>query len=671
MITRVLLEAGALTTTVDKNGCDPISYATQSEKQECIDLLLSKGVSNQWSGQDNALRQENRLAERVDVESEWEKLIDDNSGYPYYFNKNSGESMWEDDFFAHQQKQAKMESPQKAESKDGFSRRQQLQRSRKPSSRLQDMKAAQADKSFNSTNEIASEIKYDDKKKEETSYVNVEAIQGGSGGGKRFASKEVASHGENDNKASTKNNESSSGSTYSVDKNENGEKSFEETHYDASPTHRKLVSEASFNKKLESMQNEWAKQLQKFESVEGTKTNTSKSGGIQTNVLENELAERTAEVEDLKGRLEKLAMNGAIGSKDHNTSDAMVGDADVRDEEWVASSDMQALQTSLKVKEQKLKEFQEEIMELQATFDVKERKILTLEEKQKRSVEQIVIVEDLLKKEREARNEAVDLLEQTQKGVSTEAQLARSLRDEKRRDEEELENLRKEMQEKEKEQIDRRNGLEKSNEDLRKELFKETSRATSLSQELEECLLTHNEEKRLLLKRHERELQKESEARANSDAKRDDALKRTKVAEANLAQLSKMIKDAKKMVAANEKLHRSLQIEIDKRKALHNKLEDLKGRIRVYVRVRPMNSSEKSRDCSVALVKEDKRTCVMKREDVTGRGSTTKSWDFDHIFYGADTEGNCQSDVFKDTKLLMTSAVDGFNVCIFAYGKCY
>lgn len=32
-------------------------------------------------------------------------------------------------------------------------------------------------------------------------------------------------------------------------------------------------------------------------------------------------------------------------------------------------------------------------------------------------------------------------------------------------------------------------------------------------------------------------------------------------------------------------------------------------------------------------------------------------------------EGNTQADVFKDTKHLIMSVVDGYNVCIFAYGQ--
>ena len=44
-----------------------------------------------------------------------------------------------------------------------------------------------------------------------------------------------------------------------------------------------------------------------------------------------------------------------------------------------------------------------------------------------------------------------------------------------------------------------------------------------------------------------------------------------------------------------------------------------------------------------------------------------KVYDFDQVFGGV--ESNTQADVFRDTKHLMMSVVDGYNVCIFAYGQ--
>jgi hypothetical protein len=54
---------------------------------------------------------------------------------------------------------------------------------------------------------------------------------------------------------------------------------------------------------------------------------------------------------------------------------------------------------------------------------------------------------------------------------------------------------------------------------------------------------------------------------------------------------------------------------------------------------------------------------------VKGAGSpdAKKFYDFDSVFGGS--EGNSQADIFRDCKHLMLSVVDGFNVCIFAYGQ--
>ena len=67
------------------------------------------------------------------------------------------------------------------------------------------------------------------------------------------------------------------------------------------------------------------------------------------------------------------------------------------------------------------------------------------------------------------------------------------------------------------------------------------------------------------------------------------------------------------------------------------------------------------------MTKEDERTCVMAGDAATA--SEVRDWEFDKIFAGSDADGNTQDNVFKDTSLLITSAIDGFNVCIFAYGQ--
>jgi kinesin family member C2/C3 len=88
------------------------------------------------------------------------------------------------------------------------------------------------------------------------------------------------------------------------------------------------------------------------------------------------------------------------------------------------------------------------------------------------------------------------------------------------------------------------------------------------------------------------------------------------------------------------------------------------GKIRVYVRIRPFSKSEVERSCTEAVFKDGKMSVMLKG---LGGADNKKNYEFDQVFGGSD--GNTQEDVFRDTKHLMMSVVDGYNVCIFAYGK--
>ena len=123
------------------------------------------------------------------------------------------------------------------------------------------------------------------------------------------------------------------------------------------------------------------------------------------------------------------------------------------------------------------------------------------------------------------------------------------------------------------------------------------------------------------------------------------------------------MRDIKKM---NQKLLVDFNKEQIIRKRLHNEIEDMKGKIRVYLRVRPFSNSEAERGCTEAVVKDGKQSICVK--GASGPDSK-KSYEFDSVFGGGMKDGNSQEDVFTDTKHLITSVVDGYNVCIFAYGQ--
>jgi DNA repair exonuclease SbcCD ATPase subunit len=95
------------------------------------------------------------------------------------------------------------------------------------------------------------------------------------------------------------------------------------------------------------------------------------------------------------------------------------------------------------------------------------------------------------------------------------------------------------------------------------------------------------------------------------------------------------------------------------RKKYKNELEDLKGNIRVYARCRPFAQYELDRKCAACVTFPDDSTVKV----VTSRGE--KVFEFDTAF----TPTSTQTEVFEDTKRLVESCIDGYNVCLFAYGQ--
>ncbi|XP_068652513.1 kinesin-like protein KIN-14I [Aristolochia californica] len=95
------------------------------------------------------------------------------------------------------------------------------------------------------------------------------------------------------------------------------------------------------------------------------------------------------------------------------------------------------------------------------------------------------------------------------------------------------------------------------------------------------------------------------------------------------------------------------------RKRYFNTIEDMKGKIRVYCRLRPLNEKEMAEKERNVLATVDEFTVEHNWKD------DLKQHLYDRVFDGSAS----QDDVFEDTKYLVQSAVDGYNVCIFAYGQ--
>ncbi|MCO5592668.1 hypothetical protein L7F22_046671 [Adiantum nelumboides] len=97
---------------------------------------------------------------------------------------------------------------------------------------------------------------------------------------------------------------------------------------------------------------------------------------------------------------------------------------------------------------------------------------------------------------------------------------------------------------------------------------------------------------------------------------------------------------------------------------LYNQVQDLKGNIRVFCRVRPFLPGQTGIRNTVDFVGED-GTIVIANHSKVGKDQRSKSFTFNRVFGPAAA----QEEVFLDTRPLIRSVLDGFNVCIFAYGQ--
>jgi len=90
------------------------------------------------------------------------------------------------------------------------------------------------------------------------------------------------------------------------------------------------------------------------------------------------------------------------------------------------------------------------------------------------------------------------------------------------------------------------------------------------------------------------------------------------------------------------------------RRRAHNMIEDIRGQIRVFCRVRPLNEREEAECCEPALEPIDDMTLKAPQG----------CFSFDSVLAPGS-----QEDVFDECRDLVQSAVDGYNVTIFAYGQ--
>eukprot|EP00040_Diaphanoeca_grandis_P017646 m.92413 g.92413 ORF g.92413 m.92413 type:complete len:934 (-) comp26544_c0_seq1:144-2945(-) len=103
-------------------------------------------------------------------------------------------------------------------------------------------------------------------------------------------------------------------------------------------------------------------------------------------------------------------------------------------------------------------------------------------------------------------------------------------------------------------------------------------------------------------------------------------------------------------------LLRKYQKEVTARKLLYNQIQELKGNIRTFCRVR---RDDRIKTVAVNCLSEDEILVPV------GNDGRTKCYSFDKVY----SPEASQADVFEDAAGIIQSVIDGYNVCYLAYGQ--
>lgn len=245
-------------------------------------------------------------------------------------------------------------------------------------------------------------------------------------------------------------------------------------------------------------------------------------------------------------------------------------------------------------------------------------------------------LEAIIEEEREIRRKELEALSSEGSAAQSKAEFA-------------LESKNKEMQGINEE-------LERAREDIeraKEETAREKSTGSKLRTQLDDAnsAIVSNESSIRSLKAHVEFLESDNKSQSQSFA---DLERRTQEA----------IREA-------EEARAKLRTEETLRRKLHNQVQELKGNIRVFCRVRPTlpaEETEKARINFPDATEDCKEVEVMGQEEKSSLGTVTtkkNAFSFDRVF----DPSTQNAEVFEEISQLVQSALDGYNVCIFCYGQ--
>ncbi|CAL9095553.1 unnamed protein product [Musa acuminata var. zebrina] len=96
---------------------------------------------------------------------------------------------------------------------------------------------------------------------------------------------------------------------------------------------------------------------------------------------------------------------------------------------------------------------------------------------------------------------------------------------------------------------------------------------------------------------------------------------------------------------------------------LYNEVQELKGNIRVYCRIRPFLPGQNQKSTTIDYIGESGELLIVNPSKQGKDGH--RMFKFNKVFDLAAS----QAEIFSDIQPLIRSVLDGYNVCIFAYGQ--
>ncbi|GMJ02890.1 kinesin-like protein 1, ARABIDOPSIS KINESIN-LIKE PROTEIN 1 [Hibiscus trionum] len=124
-------------------------------------------------------------------------------------------------------------------------------------------------------------------------------------------------------------------------------------------------------------------------------------------------------------------------------------------------------------------------------------------------------------------------------------------------------------------------------------------------------------------------------------------------------QLERLAHHIKGLEVASSSYHKVLE----ENRMLYNQVQDLKGTIRVYCRVRPFLQGQANGQSTIDHIGENGNIMIVN--PLKQGKDARKVFSFNKVF-GTNVS---QEQIYIDTQPLIRSVLDGFNVCIFAYGQ--